>query len=280
VHLVELADHRRRFRLAPADVAFNLRVTPDGLYNTDTAAGTTTPRTWQEVLDRIWAKFPAAYAGTSPTLPATPDASPEGFDFYGWRAADAYQYVLHRLGLDLAWDPFNDLFSLVQPGGTQAGLADAENGAMLVRLFDVEPVAANFGQLPAQIKVYFRKQSAGPGPVYGDSPFITKTVSDPSGTLGGQEGVEVVFDDLPALFSGCDRSFGVNRTPDNDAALTARATARASRVVPHPPRLPGRRVPQGVQRVPEHLPSRRPGAVGRLAGSRRRAGRGRADHRG
>jgi hypothetical protein len=220
VHLVELADHRRYFRLYPMNDACNLVTTPTGNYNTTTAASLTVGRTWQEIWTRIWSYLPSIYAGTAPTLPTTPaviDGTPQRFDYYGWRAIDAAGHFLARLGMLLCWDPLLDTWSVVKPGTTQSELAAAESASATVRIFDIEPVNVGFGQLPANVQVYFRKE---PTAAFGDNPYEVKTVAAPSPARSGQAGTEILFDDLPATYQAS--------TLTNDADLSARATDRAN----------------------------------------------------
>jgi hypothetical protein len=231
VHLVELADSRRLLRLTPANVAYNVRQTPSGTFHPGTIVTWSsgpwvqTPYTWDQLWANLWAKAPAQYAGSAPALPATPDGTPEGFDFYGWTWTDAVAYVLHRLGLALCRDPFADTYTLVQPGATQAGLAAAETGAMSVRQLDIEPVDTWLGSMPRFVDVYFRKQG-GREAAFGDTPFSVVSVyaGDVGYDVSQTYGTEILFDELPAT---TQPRFGGDQVT-NAADLQARAAARAT----------------------------------------------------
>lgn len=221
-HLVELADRRRLFGMIAADSAFNIRQVPAGGFTAATInAGVAW--TWQQVITQLAAKIPSYFLTPNPALrlPVTSDGTPDGLDFRGWRLGDALQWVLDRLGLALAWHPFADVYSIVQPGQTQAGLAAAETAQLAVRLFDAEPLNLWYGQVPFFVSVYFRKQG-GSGGAYGATPWLVKSIaaSDVGVDPNKAAGEVILFDDLPATYQA--------DTLTNNTALTARATARAT----------------------------------------------------
>lgn len=216
VYAVELADKRRRLALSACNLGFNLRSTPGGNYTAASAASTTLAYTWAQIWGYIWATLPADVAGSAPALPATPQGTPEGFDFYGVSSMDAVGQFLARLGWDLVLDPVADTFTVVAIGDTQPNFAAAETRHVARRLYDLEPVEPAYGTIPASLLIQFPRQPV----TYGASPYETKTATPSGGALTGEAGTLILFDDLVANYS--------TGTLSNDAALTARAAARAT----------------------------------------------------
>lgn len=207
VMLVQAYDRRGRMLKSAFSAAYNLRV--DGSYVSSTLNGSS-PWSWSGMLSNLWSKIPDA--GSAPSLPFTPSGTPEGFDFYGHSSAFmAYCEILRRIACVLVYDPIADAFTVEQAGATDAGFTTFTNASKAEKLFDSHTVEGN--RIPANLKVYFRRS---PRPKNGDDPYYEVS----SAVSGGNAGTVAVFDELFAL--------GVSGTPSNAAALTTRATERAS----------------------------------------------------
>lgn len=218
VHLVTIADPRRMFKLATANLGFNLSVTPTGNYSTFTAPASTTPTTWKQMWEYLWNRLPTTYAGSPPALPSTPDGSPDSFPYYGKSAADALKDMLARLAMDLIYDPFTDKFSVVSLGQTQSNLENSEKSHLNRRLYDREPVSSSFGRVPATLEVYFPKD---PPAAYGQSPYYVVSVNAPApSNTAIEKGTLRIFDDMQAMYQ--------SQTLTNGSELGQRASARAT----------------------------------------------------
>lgn len=214
--LVELADRRYHLFRIPIDAAYNVRSSADGSYVDDTL-NSGTAWTWDELAEDIWNTVGSANIGTYPSLPFTPDGTPEGFEFYGMSAWDALNDVMGRIGCVMIYDPFGDSFSIGQAGtATDAGTAavDACTNADAELVWDTYGYDIPRAIWPEKLRVLFRTT---PGVAEGESPWtaedVALTAPDPAGVVTGT--FEIIFDDLYA-------------TGTNGAALTARSAERAA----------------------------------------------------
>lgn len=187
--------------------------------------------TWQTMLDNLWAKLPGTAAGTAPTLPYTPDGSPEGFRFVGVSAWEAINEVLGKISCAIKYDPITGLFSYVKLGTTQSGLSSAISTLNPRLLYSFWPVEANAARVPENIRVCFHRYDEH----YGTTLDTLRTGSMPmdpiykvdkaSGSSGAIAGTKIVlWDDLPALYD-------LTGTLSNSAALSTRATEVAANYV-------------------------------------------------
>lgn len=166
-YLVELQDKRRLLKMSALDASYNVRMpapkarvpaNPGSEYYSDTLNGGSL-WTWQGVLGDMWSKLPAAIAGTAPTIPYTPAGRPEELRYFGYSAWSAIGELLAAIGCAVAYDPIADSFSVVRLGETQAGLAEAIDGASHRLLYDYEPLSGyEKADWPEKIRVYFPKR--------------------------------------------------------------------------------------------------------------------------
>ena len=236
LRLVRAVDKRVLLQLSSIAKQYNVRIpapsttTGSGLYYDASLDSGSTAWTWQTMLDDIWDKLPTAFAGaTGPTLPSTPDGTPENFRFIGVSAWDALFVVLDHLGMSVAYDPIADTFSYVDLGVFQTGLVDAK-AALAGRLiydFNPDPVIAD--AQPETIRVFFWRRELYQGiekdTVDTDNwemmPYISKDVASAASSIAGT--VLPVWDTLPATIDAAGST-------DNDTALDDRADYIASAV--------------------------------------------------
>lgn len=257
-YLLTLADRRQILRMKAIDDLFNVR-TPEptgtsgaGLYYDASLSSGTTVWTWQTLLTRIWDQYialglSAPYApNASPTLPYTPDGTPENFRFHGVSALEAYATVLDKIQCVLVYDIFTDTFSLQRRATPQSNDLSAittleQAGKALATQ---APKHCKAALIPEKIRVYFRaiekftgsgmdSNNGGGGGEYASSdgpywtaPAVYKDVS--TSVTGAIAGTKVcVWDDLPAIMPNGFRASQASAA-DNASDLTARANAIAA----------------------------------------------------
>jgi hypothetical protein len=218
VYLCDIADRRHFLAQTPIDRAFNLKNSDGSDYlSGSTNAGTAW--TWAEVLSEMWA---ALDAGAVPTLPFTPDGTPENLRYYGGNAWASLNDVLDRLACAVKYDPVADTFTFVRLGDTAATVAAALTADLAkldragLRSWDTYWREPDRGRLPEKVRVWFPRR---PLPTDGSSPYYSVDVTL-TATAGVKAGTVVSLrDDLTAVGSG---------TPTNAAALATRADERAA----------------------------------------------------
>lgn len=228
VHVVELQDRRRQLAMSVLNDQYNVRIpapsTTSGaaIYYAE-SLNVSVAWTWQTMLDDIWGNLPTI-AGTAPTLPYSPDGTPEGWRFIGENAWAALHSVLHKIGCTTAFNPLTGVFSYVRLGTVQAGLASAQTALTNRLMYDYDAGQDyHLGNMPETIRVFFHRRELYHG-IEEDtidsgnwemSPVVSKDHS--TGITGAQAGsVLVVWDDLPATFNAAG-------TNTNSAALQTRA---------------------------------------------------------
>lgn len=253
-YLLTLEDRRRLLRMTTIDGIFNVR-TPEptstsgaGLYYAG-SLNSGALWTWQTLLDHIWdeniaANFSAPYnVNASPTLPYTPEGTPENFRFHGVGALDAYDAVLDRVNCFLNYDIFSDQFTIVARAQVQnADFDDLEqNGKALATQCPASCIAAF---MPEKVRVCFRtiekwtgsgrdtNSGIGGGEFApGDGPYWTAPsvyIDKPTSHADAIAGTKIIlWDDLPAIMPD---GFGASQASDasNFTELGTRATARAA----------------------------------------------------
>jgi hypothetical protein len=227
--LVHLHDKRRLMKVASINGQYNIRIpapsatSGTGLYYTSTLNGGSL-WTWQTLLTDIWGNLPSSIRGTAPTLPYSPDGTPEGFRFIGVSAWDALHSVLDKLVCTTSYDPIADEFSYIRLGTTQDGLADSLLDLAKRQVYDYDPEDAYYlGNAPETVRVFFPRKETYHG-IEKDTPDsdnweLTPAVSKDyaTGLTGAESGtVWTVWDDLSALYN----SSGSNT---NSADLQTRA---------------------------------------------------------
>lgn len=216
--IVWLTDSRWVLAKMPIDKAYNLRSVPGGSYYAATLnAGVAW--TWQGMFANVWGQ--ASGLGTAPTLPFTPDGTPDGFSFYGTYVLDALGTILDRLACALKYNPLTAKYAVVRLGATDANAANFLAGLTSADkpIWDQYATKPAYARLPKNVRVRFNKQ---PVPGDGTSPFYSIDVADTSPIAGAPAGsVVIVPDDLPAIYNAAG-------TLTNSAALTSRANERAA----------------------------------------------------
>lgn len=221
-YLVELADRRLLYRGLPIDKAYNVRndITASAYYASTRNPVGPADWTWQTMVTDIWTTLalPTVMTGSlpwgDPTLPFTPDGTPEGFIFYGSDAWLALEFVLRRLACALVLDPVTDTFTIARLGVDADDTAGALSAQTDNRSWDARIIESNRDH-PATARVQFRKF---PMPDVSESPWY---VVDVANTETGASGGIVLDDDLYALYDSTP-------TLQNGAALATRAAERAA----------------------------------------------------
>lgn len=231
VHLCEFQDVRATLQKSSINSQYNVRfpapsaTSGDSLFYTDSTNGGTA-WTWQTLLDDIWGNLPAV-AGTAPTLPHTPDGTPEGFRFIGVSAWAALHEVLRKIHCTTALDPTtvaDAKFSYVQLGTVDPDLAETLEDLAGRLMYDYDPVPdLNLAEYPATIRVFFMRREEYHG-IEKDTidsgnwemaPVVSKDYT--TGITGAAAGTVLpVWDDLSALTDSAG-------TVSNDTALQTRA---------------------------------------------------------
>lgn len=237
VYLVDVRDIRylaqNEFYANPVNKQYNVRAPgAAATYYTDSQnAGS--PWTWQTMLDNLWAAVNVTELGASPTLPFTPDGSPEGFKFINVPAWKAYNEILDRLGCAIALDPTEDTnpATIYITGGDDPSFETAETTYRGNRIWDDATVESRRAKIPSLVRVVFHKFSEKfgtektTGTTAGGQWSIDQVhhveITNPDATTGVQmNSTAILYDDLPALvdFAG---------TITNSTALQDRAQERA-----------------------------------------------------
>lgn len=117
--------------------------------------------TWQTMMANLWATM-STQLGTTPTLPAIPDGTPEGWRFPGVSCWWALNRILEYANVAVLWNPTlqSNPYSLVAIGATDsasdAAITTAETGNL--KIFDREYRSVIFGRIPGKARVYFHVQ--------------------------------------------------------------------------------------------------------------------------
>ena len=159
MYFCEWRDVRQVLSLSAVNQSYNVRVSGASgatggaaYYNYSTNSGT--PWTWQGILNDLWGKLPSgASAGSSPSLPYTPEGTPESFCFSGVSAWDAYNDVLAALHCSAVYNPIDDEFSLKRIGDTQEEV-EYENDELKFwgrLIYDYDPITPEASNYPADI---------------------------------------------------------------------------------------------------------------------------------
>lgn len=212
VYLCTLAD-RRHFlaRSGAVGKAYNLR-DRRGEYLTATTNGGT-PWTWSGLWGQLW--LPSE--GTAPTLPFTPNGTPENFVYYDVGRWEAVNDFMDRLACHLVFDPRSGSFSVVRLGSADPATDASLKAIHDVRTWDTYPSEPTRAWCPETIQVLFKRL---PEPTDGSNPFYAVDIGL-SGVSGTESGTVVILhDDLTAK--------GANGTPSNAGDLTSRANERAT----------------------------------------------------
>lgn len=235
IYLVELRDKRQQMKLSAINKQYNVRV-PAGPRQTDEeyyypeSLDAGSMWTWQAMLDDMWEDLPAI-AGTSPTLPYSPDDIPESLRFIGVNAWNSYHAVIAKLGCEIKLNPFTGAFSLVRRGQAQGGLAAAQALLSGQRTYDYNKFDPTRPDSPETIRVYFHKRAEHGHGTEKDTPRVDNWEMSPaheedvpSGIAGAETGTVLpVWDDLPAIVDE-------NGTVTNTSALAARAAEVAANI--------------------------------------------------
>ena len=204
LYLVELRDRRWLAQYTPINKAYNVRqalgITAAVQYYVGTL-NLGVPWTWATMFADLWKAVGTGIVGAAPSLPFTPDGTPEDMTFYGdnaWRAVNA---VLQRLSCAVRWTPDTDAFSVVQVGAADANATTALASVDAMRLWDDDSLESAIARLPQYVRVMFRLY---PEPADGTSPWYVINIIDTSPTTGTQAGtyVEVRDDEIAQTIQG------------------------------------------------------------------------------
>lgn len=214
-YLVRAVDRRYHLRRSPFSQAYN--VTTDGSTYVSSTTNSGTPWTWATMFANLWAKLPGP--PTAPTLPFTPDGTPQNFNWFGCPSAwGALNDLLDRLACIVCYDPIADTFTVERLGTADAAAAAFEATAKSQGNlnWDTLPVAFERADKPESLKVVFRRY---PAPSAGSDPTYAVTTSlSGTGVVAGT--VVQIEDDACAI--------GATGTPSNSAALATRAAERVA----------------------------------------------------
>lgn len=235
-YLLELADKRHWLAMTTVVKQYNIRcpappaVTGVELYHSESLnAGALW--TWATLVSDLWALLPASLRGSTPSLPYTPDGTPEGFRFIGVSVWDAIHQVLEKIACTTVYDPVDDTISIVRATATQTNLTAEINDLVDRKLDDLSPLDADSAFVPATIKVLFHKLYKH----YGSDPITHRlgnwsmdpvyVVDKASGVAGAVAGTHVaLWDDRPALVNAAG-------TVQDTSGLNTRATEVAANYV-------------------------------------------------
>lgn len=161
VYLAEFRDVRHLFqRLHFTSKRYNCRESCGTYEATTINASTGVAYTWQEMLDELWELLPAAYRNvTTPTLPYTPMATPENYEFIGMSPWEAIHQILWDISCTTAFDPTkanaDNPFKYVKYGTSQSGYDSAIAVLENDRVFDFDPITPEVSYIPEKIDVVF-----------------------------------------------------------------------------------------------------------------------------
>lgn len=217
-YYLEIADQRALWSMAKIDKAYNVR---DGEGSTSAFLSATknggSDWTWATMFADLWSQH--GLLGTAPSLPYTPDGTPEGWIFWGANAWDAINDVLDRIGCAFKLDPLTGTKSIVRRGyDTDNANANAVSRLSKYRIWDTYEIEPEYGRLPEKITVRFAKS---PPLTTGASNYYTVDVADTTATVALTGTRVILDDDLLALYDATP-------TLTNSAALATRAAERAA----------------------------------------------------
>lgn len=235
-YLLELADKRRWLSMSTAVKQYNVRCPAPpatsgvSLYHSE-SLNSGALWTWQTMLNDLWLLLPSSLRGTAPTLPYTPNGTPEGFRFLGVSAWESIHQVLDKIGCTTVYNPATDALSIVRTGVAQSGLSSAVSALTNRKLDDLSPVAHASAFVPATVRVLFHKVYKH----YGSEPLTHRTGNwsqDPiyqediaTGIAGAVAGTILpLWDDLPAIVAP-------SGTVVNSGDLATRATEVAANYI-------------------------------------------------
>lgn len=240
-YLVEIADSRWRvcnpYYSIPLNKQYNTRAPGWGgaagasIYYAD-SLNTGSAWTWQTLLNDIWSLM-ATQLGTAPTLPFTPDGTPEGWRFVGIPAWKALCQILWRVGCAVRADltQATGQYSYVRVGAADAvhDLLESQTTAASRLIGDDEIIEGVRGRVPAGVRVFFHRLTEHYGTEettardtgqWITTPVYSVDVAAPSTVLGAETGTNhPLWDDLPAIYNAAGAL-------QNGTALTTRATER------------------------------------------------------
>lgn len=205
VYLCEFADERILLQKTITENRYNIRKTA----NCGSASSSTTYVrdtlssgsiwTWQTMIGDLWGDLPSV-AGTAPTLPYSPDGTPEHWEFSSDNLWDAINDVLDNINCAVKFDPdpLNQPYSFLQLGTEQETLSDAISHMRKIgrELYNYDVIGSIPTETPETFIVAFDRFDCDCST---DSP-ITYQEEVASGITGAQAGTyEVLWNDMLAL---------------------------------------------------------------------------------
>ena len=221
VYLIEITDgrgvlHNEWFQF-PTTSSYNIRAPayPQTFHPGSMNGGTTW--TWTTMIQDLWTQM-AAFLGTFPGLPNTPNSTPEGFWFPGVPAWTALCDVLDHVGMTVACDMTKEgtgRYTIVA-----SGAADSTFVALHTKYVnqgrledDLEWIDVGAARVPKTVKVLFRRRNS----VYGTeetvtyrsdvmakqwnmAPFYTVSVAAPA-TFASAVGTHLIWSDFTVRYS-------------------------------------------------------------------------------
>ncbi len=213
VYLCKVVDRRYHLKRVPSDWAYNVR-TPDGQSYLSATVVSGVAWTWQEIVNDLSTILGIA----PPTLPFTPDGTPESFVFYApYSAWDALCDVLDRIACAVKYDPEGDSFAIVRLGTADPAAAGAAEELQRDRTWDGYSTEAVRAWRPQKVRVVFDRlplPTDGSSPVYTVDVTLAVTPGAPAGTY-----VQLQDDEVAQ---------GATGPAANAAALASRASERAA----------------------------------------------------
>ena len=187
--------------------------------------------TWQTMFADVWGAM-ATQLGPAPTLPFTPDGTPEGFIFLS-SAWQAVTEVLTRIGCAVSVDHTKnqgEQFTVARVGEEDGDAEDILRAAEDddAKIHDAEWIPIARGLFPASVQVNFHRKEAYPGEEEttprDSTQWLTQSVYSVTvaGTNANAEPglVHQIWDDLPAIYD--------NSGLLNGSALNTRAAERVA----------------------------------------------------
>ncbi len=237
LYLVEIADSRWRCHNAiysvPLVKQYNVRAPAWGGVYYDDSRNAGSDWTWTTLITDVWNTM-SAQLGTFPSLPVSPNGTPEGWIFNGEPAWQALNQLLWRVGCAVACDLTKSTaqYSIVQVGAT-----DTVNSSLITsveakgkRIADEEFIEAIRGRVPYGVEVAFHRQQSDYGTErttpkdltqWNQHAIYTVQVVGPDSASAEPGVYTLLWDDLPALYDATG-------TLTNSAALSTRATERSN----------------------------------------------------